>query len=227
MITSRIHGTPQQNHDTVWEDLLLYWDDNETKDVYSNLKMSMYVSVDAPHDTFPQLKGRAAEVRHLVPALAHVWHAAMDPARGDLDFAAQTQIYQGLLHSATMDDILDQYPEDDVLPREAADEFIAASWGYAQCQNSVASFYNGTLGLMVFDITIKTHYTLHCAMVARFLNPRKSWNYAGEDFMHKVKILMQSCVTGNTVTACIGKFSSKYAYALHLLLTEFELGVRN
>lgn len=204
----------------------MFWEDEPTKDCFASIKMSMYITTDSPHDTFPKLKGRAAEVKHLVPALAHVWRTYMSPARGEPDAAAQAHVHQALLHSARMDEILDQFPDDDVLPRDAADEFIEASWGYAQCQNRVATYYNGTLGLMIFDVTIKTHYTLHAAMVARFLNPRKSWNYAGEDFMHKVKVLMQACVIGNTVTACIVRFESRYSYALHLLLTEFELGLR-
>ena len=181
----------------------------------------MMVDVDHPHEKQPKLKGRAHEVKSLIPALAHVWEAHMTPGLGE-----HVAILQGLNYSAEMDVILDSFPDVDSLPADAAKEFSEASWGYARCQNAVADHYNRVRGLEIFDVTIKTHYMLHQALQAGWFNPRKIWNYAGEDFMHISKQLMESCVVGNSAPQAQNKFGVKYTYALHYMFLEFEEGLR-
>jgi len=214
-------GTPANNLLAVWEDLLMYWEEHPARDKYSNLKLSMFMNMDKPHETQPKLKGRAHEVKSLIPALAHVWETRMTP--GLVEHAA---ILQGLQHSAEMDVILDTFVDWDSLPADAARDFSEASWGYARCQQAVSDHYNRTLGLYIFDVTIKTHYMLHQALQAKWFNPRKIWNYAGEDFMHKSKVLLESCVKGNSAPQSQNKFGDKYRYALHYMFTEFEEGLR-
>ncbi len=68
-------GTPTDNLLAVWEDLLMYWQENPVANKYSNLKLSMFVDTGHPHEAQPKLKGRAHEVKSLMPALAHVWGA--------------------------------------------------------------------------------------------------------------------------------------------------------
>ena len=151
----------------------------------------------------------------------HVWEARMTP--GLVEHAA---ILHGLKHSAEMDVILDAFPDADSLPTDAARAFSEASWGYANCQNAVADHYNRVHGMYIFDVTIKTHYMLHQALQAGWFNPRKIWNYAGEDFMHTSKVLLQSCVQGNSAPEAQNKFGMKYCYALHYMFLEFEEGLR-
>jgi len=214
-------GTPSENLLTVWEDLMLYWEDHPPKDRYQNLKLSMFLNNEKPHDTQPKLKGRAHEVKSLVPALAHVWEHRMDPGKPE-----HAAVLQGLHHSAKMDDILDAFPDVDSLPDGPAHDFSEASWGYALCQCAVADHYNRLEGMLIFDVTIKTHYMLHQALQAKWFNPRKIWNYAGEDFMHKCKTLLESCVRGTSAPQAQNKFADKYRYALHYMFREFEEGFR-
>jgi len=92
-----------------------------------------------------------------------------------------------------MDAVLDVYPDCDVLPEHAVQDFVSASWQYAQCQKAVADHYGKRLGYMIFDITVKTHWTLHCAIEAAFLNPRFSWIFSGKDFMMNCSQLHATC----------------------------------
>ena len=102
-----------------------------------------------------------------------------------------------------MDSIIDLYPDADILPAADANAYRDAAYGYARTQGALADFYNGESGgaLMLFDITAKTHWMLHGADNALYLNPRLSWNSAGEDFMGKVKVPHASCCRGNNA-AC-------------------------
>lgn len=181
--------------------------------------MSMFVDTDEPHGHFPKLKGKAAEVKSLVPALSHVWEWYMDA-----ELVEHWAILDGLQSSALMDTVLDNHPDVDVFPTCALDDFVEASWNYARCQNAVAVHYN-RLGLFLFDVTIKTHWTLHCAMEAPFLNPRHGWNYIGEDFMYHSRVLHATCCKGNSPASSVNKFAGKYGRAMEHTLTLLETGV--
>lgn len=188
-----------------------YWKDNPPTTHYQNLKLSMFVSTDHPHDRMPKLKGRAAEVKSLMPALRHIWQHYMTP--GDL---AHQAVLSGLRASCRMDEILAAYPDRDVLPPDAADSFVAESWMYLRSQNAAAAHFNTTLNLLIFDVTIKSHYTAHCALRARFLNPRRSWNYMGEDFMHYCRQMLGQCMQGNDMARAIVKLMEKYVRGMHI-----------
>ena len=200
----------------LWSDIKAYYEEHPCRDRYNHIKLSMFIDTTDPHDKFPKLKGRAIEVKNLVPAMAHIWKARMEENN-----VAHAAIYEALLASFKMDQILDAYPDTDVLPGSSSQEFVDASWKYARLQNATADYY-AQQGLMLFDVTIKTHWTCHCAQHAPFLNPRKSWNFAGEDFMHKCKTLMQSCVKGNSIHQSECKFAEKYIFALHLVFSKYE-----
>ncbi len=119
----------------------------------------MFVSTEDPHDSFPKLKGRAAEVRSLMPALAAVWQHYMHPRE-----MVHHAVLRGLQSSALMDEIVDSYPDADTLPSADAARCVDASWLYARCQNAAAQCYNVQEQMMILDCTIKTHYVRHGAL---------------------------------------------------------------
>ena len=188
-----------------------YWKENPVATHYQNLKLSMFLSTDQPHDRIPKLKRRAAEVRSLMLALRHIWQTFMSPA----DLAHQT-VLTGLTATCKMDEILSAHPEKDVLPPDAATSFIAASWMYLQSQNAAAAHFNVIRKLMIFDVTIKSHYTAHCARRAHFLNPRRAWNYMGEDFMHYCRQMLGECMQGNDMSRATVKLLEKYVRGIHI-----------
>ena len=214
-------GSVIDNVATLWTELLAWFKDHTVQDRFQSIKVSMFTNADDPHNVMPKLKGRAIEIRSLVPALCSVWERRMNPA-----LPQHQAILEGLQSSAKMDEVLDSYPDVDVFPSHALRDFVDASWHYARCQNAVSEYYNTTEGYMIFDITIKTHWTLHCAMEAAYLNPRLSWNFAGEDFMMKCRELHQSCCKGNSPAQSVDKFADKYGYALQQIFVQFENGYR-
>ena len=216
-------GTPEANLKTVWGFIEDYWKDNPVQDHYSTMKLSMFLNLEAPHERMPKLKGRAIEVRNLMPALMHAWKHFMHPSQKPFELIVLT----GLQASCKLDEILAQYPEVDKLPRQEAAEFQSSAWLYAKCQNAAARHYGSLAGgsLMIFDVTIKTHQMLHGALRAGHLNPRHGWNFAGEDFMGKMKELMQSCVRGNNPGASVIKLMDKYSYALHYQLLQLDISL--
>jgi hypothetical protein len=187
---------------------------------HGHLTLNMFCNSADLHGTVPKLKGRAIEVRNMVPALASVWARVMDATLPE-----HLAILEGMKNSSLMDDILHTHQDADVLPTADCDKFVAASWQYARLQSAVADHYNKE-GFLLFDVTIKTHWTCHCAMEAPFLNPRLSWNYSGEDFMGHCRWLHQSCSKGNDGPESVNKFAAKYCRGLQMIFEQFENGTR-
>ena len=199
-----------------------WWDANPSiGQHHHHLTLSMFCNPDNPHVTVPKLKGRAIEVRNMVPALASVWARLMDATLPE-----HLAVLEGMKNSSLMDEILHTHSDADVLPVADCNNFVAASWQYARLQSAVADHYNNKEGLLLFDVTIKTHWTSHCAMEAPFLNPRLSWNYSGEDFMGHCRLLHQTCSKGNDGPGSIKKFAEKYCRGLQMVFEQFQNGTR-
>ncbi len=58
------------------------------------------------------------------------------------------------------------------------------------------------------------------ALETRYLNPRMTWCYSGEDFMGKIRPLVGSSVRGNSMWGAIAKAFEKYLRALDMLLRD-------
>ena len=213
-------GTPDGNLATIWSKVLQYYEDHPCSEHYSNMKFSMFINAAEPHNHMPKLKGRAIEIRNLMPALAAIWNHYMDASK-----AIHQAVLHGLQCSARMDGLLDLYAGFDVLPTAAATEFEQSSFGYAQAQTAAGLHYGKKDGLFVFDVTIKTHYTLHQGKTAGELNPRLNWNYAGEDFMSKVRTLLSGATKGNYPSSSLVKCIEQYEFALYHQFAEFERSV--
>ena len=161
----------------------------------------------------PNMKGRAAEVKHLIPAFAEVWKIFMN--RGDDGHKA---VLQGLQASHKMDTILDSYPPKlwTKLPADEQQTFEKAGWIYLQAQNYLALTYNAPpFSLQLFNVTPKTHYLAHILLLSREYNPRLGWCYSGEHLMSKFKFLESSCVKGFSPESGGELFIMKYIFSGH------------
>ena len=205
-------GSPEERLSLVWDKIAAYHSEHPSASRFNRMKLSMFCNTATPDKSFPQLKGRAAEVKALGPALLHVWGELMDQSN-----VQHKQIRLGLKCSVRMDNIISEHPTDICLPPEAADDFERAAWGFLGCLTALAKHYNA-LGLKVFDVTVKAHYLAHCALKSRDLSPRLGWCYCGEDFMGKMKKVAQASMRGVKMSKVGHKVLFKYCWGLHFLL---------
>ena len=176
--------------------------------------MSMFTNPNAPRNDFPRLKGKAAEIKNFVPALAWVWHFWMDE-----DELSHRQIELGLRMSARIDAILADNVFTNILPEAQRQEFSHCVWVFLACQNAAAMHFGGQ-GDVLFDVTIKSHHLAHWALEVNHINPRRGWCYAGEAFMNRMKFLGASAVRGNTPGRAAIKSLEKYRCALHFMFRQ-------
>ncbi len=65
-----VGATPDAKLMEVWHHILRIYREDEVQNRFGSLKMTMFTTKSSP-----KLKGKAAEVRDLVPVLHKVWHA--------------------------------------------------------------------------------------------------------------------------------------------------------
>ena len=151
-------------------------------------------------------------------AVASVWDAHMVP--GD---KLHQHVRLALEHNMMMDDILDRFPDENKLPPRRADDLVMASHvfltQYQEAAREVtARVAAGTMSgaITFFDITVKAHVLLHIAVQSRWMNPRKTSCWAGEDYMMHCKRLLGVCTRSVKAQNVCNKFLAKYVMALDL-----------
>ena len=113
-----------------------------------------------------------------------------------------------------LDDTLAQFPDSPALPLDVAERFLERTLTYCQLNSQLRNWNN----LRVFKLTMKHHYLLHAAWLSKYINPRKTWCFRGEDYMSKIKRVIASCCKGNAVEAVSGKTVQKVCIAMHCQL---------
>jgi hypothetical protein len=202
----QLAGSPAKNLETLWDRISQYYSDFKVQSRYSVIKMSMFTNPKQPKKNMPCLKGKASEVRHLGPALLEACNSYLNAAD-----PLEAQVLAGMQMSVRMEEILDEHAQAWKLPTEAATEFLDCTYNFLSLFTSLANSYQKPpLSLKLFNVTIKCHYLLHSALMSKFLNPRLIWCYSAEDYMHKIKILGQSCVKGSPAWQVSNKVADKW-----------------
>ena len=66
-------GEPINSMRTVFADINAEYSRRKTKSVFTNIELSQFTDPDSPLAGMPLLTGKAAELRHLVPIVQHLW----------------------------------------------------------------------------------------------------------------------------------------------------------
>eukprot|EP00969_Alexandrium_andersonii_P323629 14298758-Alexandrium_andersonii.AAC.1 len=90
-------STMANNIGTIFDEVKQYYQDNKVTCRFQNMTVNMIKgnSKKAVTSSFPKLSGKAAEVKHLVLAMVHVWTKHMDATN-----AMHKQVLLGLKASA-------------------------------------------------------------------------------------------------------------------------------
>ena len=161
----------------------------------------------------PDMKGKAAQIKHIVPVLASVFAKFMDRSNPQ-----HRDILCGLESSARIDSLLSRHKNEPVLPEPAVEALRKACWDFCLCQAALVQHYHPHTAL--FNNTIKGHGLLHIALCAEFVNPAIGACWSGEDMMLVVRRLAASSAHGCQPSKAQYAAMEKYALAL-----DFELGL--
>jgi hypothetical protein len=183
-------GEPAQNLVTIFEFIKEEYKRLRISDRFGQLHLNMFTSARSPNSSFPKLKGKGAEIKGFGEPLLHAWERWMSN-----DDVQHVRVKLLLGASVKLEHMLVEHADLIKFPTLVADDFLSTTVDLLLLATALAKHYN-EMGRKLWDITPKAHYLFHCAYNARFLNPRLSWCYSGEDYMQKIKRVAQSCVRG-------------------------------
>lgn len=183
--------------------------DHKAQNRFNTLRLSMFANDEKG---FPHLKGKAAELRHFAPALKETFEEHMVTSN-----LQHKQVVRMLDIAIRMESLLDEHADAYILPAEARGEFRLCCFSFVQLNTQLGAFYHRR-GVLLFSHTIKMHYMCHIGLVADYINPRLGWCYAGEDFMKRIKKLVQSSAAGTGAHLVTTKAMKKYIHGVGLAL---------
>ena len=169
--------------------------------------------------SFPFLKGKAAQVRHVLRPMLAVCNKYLNNHD-----AAHIKIIQMLECAIRMEDILDEHVGEYTLSPEARAQYKSDAEKFVRINAALGHHYHNkrhrNKPMLIFHMTIKFHYVLHLALISQYTNPRSAWCYAGEALMHRVRILVQASCRGVVGPGINNKSLKKYTLGLGMAFSK-------
>jgi hypothetical protein len=210
----RTHGRqevpPKQQLAYMFEQIQHMYIRLSVEDRLTNLHLSMICNIDSPHASFPYFKTKGGETRHLLPITCEL---ARELNNGT---AHDRHMEQCLCCFCCYDTLLDEngmFVTDDVA--DAAEECMLDALGHYLWLHQWAKDEQRNL----WHVVPKFHMAYHMSEHKRYLNPRHTWTFKGEDYVGKMSTMAHSCTFGLKRTKLSGKFCQKYVFCLHHRLT--------
>lgn len=198
---------PNENLQALSDHIMRYFKVHNVQHHYKNLNKLTMIS---KKDGYPKLKGKAAEVKSMGPALLSAWQHWQNP-----NVEMHEKIGIMLKLNVQMETILQEHKFEFSLPAEAAASFREAGFSMFQVQNNIAKHYLGDAEAKLFSITTKSHMVMHGIHFAEHINPYLVWCFAGEDLMQHQRRLAQASVKGNSHENALMKLAIKNKFAAH------------
>ncbi len=164
----------------------------------------MFTDPKKPKESYPRLKGKGAELRHLGPALLQVWEKHADPANEN-----HAMVTAAMEASIACEQVLSDHPNCSVLPEPSQSEFRENLFNFLAFFQALNKIYTDD-NVLLFSITIKAHMLAHIALQAEHSNPVKGWCYMGEDSMKFMRQLTQTSCKHNTPMGATRKVAERW-----------------
>ena len=188
----------------VWSRIQHHSRELKIRDRYRNMHISMFCIRSRPNFKFPKLKGRAAEIKCLVHPLLLTWCEFMDSTS-----VVHKQIRLLLQCSARMEDLVYDRKKEYKFAPDAHADLMRNCENFLVLSSAVSNHFSGE-GIKVFNIVPKHHFLWHCCFLAKYLSPRWSWCFSGEDYMQHMRRLGQSVLRGTPANMVSRKIAHKF-----------------
>ena len=209
-------NTPAANMQFVWKEIDRLYHERNTTSQFPHLELRSFCDPSKPHADFRLLKGKGAQVRHLVLILALIWRQHL--RRGNRNDRHVEKLLDHLVLFYNCLDYTDckgMHPFH--LPKQIAKELLKHVeqflWHYSFLAEKSLTHVPAKC---LWNITPTHHYFWHLAMQANDLNPRMSWCYANEDFVGKISTIGMSCRHGQVAASRSKSLMAKYILGIVL-----------
>ena len=140
----------------------------------------------------PELSGTAKQLSYLPGPLLRVLRLYM--VRGDTQ---HTQVRKLLKNPLELEQIVKQNLDSYKYPAAVAERYLKLTFEMMDLKRALTNFYHQQQPpVALFHITVKCHYLVHIALLCKYLNPSRVWNYSGEAMMKRLKALIRQNTDG-------------------------------
>ena len=223
LIYEMLDDSAELNCEYIWELVSAFYKTNEYStrnySTYRILKLRSFTDPTAPRSSYPMLKGKAAMIKHIGPALLEIWAEHYSGAAYDADCLLRYEQILAALRACVRMDVIVADNRDWALPADVSTEYEDLAFLYAGLVCRLGNHYE-TLNYRLFDTTIKLHYLVHAALMAKHLHPRLSWCYQAEHFMLYVRTLCKSCIPGSSMPFVHNKMVRQHCQGKHTDMAE-------
>ncbi|CAK0807567.1 unnamed protein product [Prorocentrum cordatum] len=208
LVHCTMSGTPDTNLITLRTEIWDVYKVSKTNSKFSRIKMTTFTI-----RLKGNLRGKAAEVKHLGPILLEAWTKYMNP-----QVSLHAKIRLLLRLSVDLDREIDSLdPKRMCMPEAIRQDLLRRCHGFLVLWSEVQDFFANDEeqpDFELFHITIKAHFLLHCCLLP--WNPRRVWCYRGEDLMQRRRKLAFACSKRCKPWQVGTKAIRKYTTALQL-----------
>ena len=143
-------GSAQDRLEALWAQIREGYDREGTVSQYGHMTLNMFRGGKAP---FSQLKGKAAEIRHLLPILLHI---CKDQGRLSNAIQREALMIRAMEQSLLVDKILEHNNHLPVLSSRQKGLLVEAVRNYNRLVQALGTVFHPQ-GLGLFNCTIKAH----------------------------------------------------------------------
>ena len=211
--TDMLQGNPTENMAQVWADTAELYGRRGTSSQFSHMLLNTFCDPKGPRASYPLLKGKGAEARHLVPFLRTVWHRHVkqdNRYEGHIGLVIDSlhAFYEGL--DSKVNGVFPFHPPTAVSQQLMTDVVTCLP----DC--SLLTKYALDYDMQLWNLVPKHHYLWHLAHEAGHLNPRMSWCYSNEDFVGKLAVIGMSTRHGQAAAYRSKQLVEKYTLGITL-----------
>ena len=185
----------------LWQQILVIYDQLQSKERLTHLQLSMLCNVDKPHAEYPSLHCKGAECRHLVPVLAVL---AQQNCNGSVVSKTRVAALQAL---AEFHKICNSQP---MFMQQAAYDEAMTTMETFLVHYTYLHHLAAAQNRKYYNIIPKVHFCWHLAYNCRFMNARFKWTYKAESWVGKVSDITASCASGTRLTKLTVPLAEKY-----------------
>ena len=155
------------NMNKLWAFISEWYTSSRTDIQYNNLSISSFTDPENPEKHFPCLKGKGAEVKHLLPAIRAAW------VEFGKEYEHYTLVARMLTLLADAHAMLDDYSAEILLPLDAANRYKGCVHRFLMDYQRLAHAAE-LRGDLYWSMPSKCHWFWHLADRATFWNPRRT-----------------------------------------------------
>ena len=200
-------GTLAEKEAILWQRLRQLYHEIGTPTRLTNFSRALWCEVDSPHTSYPCMKTKASENRHL---LKPIWRLCIEFGQDTPRDKARTHCALQLLR---LQEIFDRSGW--FLPHSDWELAMECYWAFANNYQRLAAHASAN-GSLCWHVVNKHHMLAHMVLGSRYLNPNVTWTFPFEDMMGRMKRVAMASKDGANMVQLSKNIFLKYRRVLYM-----------